>query len=280
VYAVCVVLVERDSGGAVWTILRTVRDAVVSVVFPAPCRICAKVLDTASRVPVCNGCLSSFSLISEPWCACCGRPVVSQQVADLPNFLCRLCRLQTYGFNFARSFAYYDDPMVRAILLVKHDGVTPLASWFADRLAQIALRNSKEFAADVVVPVPLHPARLRERGYNQAELIARPLARKLHLKLGPYLLARTKPRPDKLRLTLHERWTSVRGAYETRAGVRVDKLHVLLVDDVMTTGATLDACSRALLNAGAARVTAITVARAIPEWVRPGNAREQAGVQS
>ncbi|MGA7786017.1 MAG: ComF family protein, partial [Candidatus Acidiferrales bacterium] len=258
--------------------LRTARDAVVSVVFPAPCRICAKVLDTASRVPVCAACLASFSLISPPWCTSCGRPVVSHQVADSPHFLCRLCRLETYGFGLARSFAYYDEPMVRAILLLKHDGITPLASWFADRLVEVAACDPEHFAVDVVVPVPLHPARLRERGYNQAELIARPLARKLHLKLGPYLLARTKPRPDKLRLTQHERWDSVRGAYETRAGVRVDNLHVLLVDDVMTTGATLDACSRALRKAGAASVTALTVARAIREWVRPGNAPVSAGV--
>ncbi len=269
---------DGESGGAVWSALRIARDAVVSVVFPAPCRICSIVLDTASRVPVCDACLASFSHISPPWCTSCGRPVISQFAADSPQFLCRLCRAETYGFSFARSFAYYDDPMVRAILLVKHDGVTPLASWFADRLAELAARDPKCFAADVVVPVPLHPARLRERGYNQAELIARPLARRLSLKLGPYLLARTKPRPEKLRLTQHERWASVRGAYETRAGVRVDNLHVLLVDDVMTTGATLDACSRALRKAGAARVTALTVARAIPEWVRPSNAPVQAGI--
>jgi ComF family protein len=271
-------LQDRLSGIAVLAALRTARDAVVSVVFPAPCRICEKVLDTASRVPVCPDCLASFSRISPPWCTQCGRPVVSRQVADSPNFLCRLCRLETYSFGFARSFAYYDDPMVRAILLVKHDGVTPLASWFADRLAEITARDAKDFCADVVVPVPLHPARLCERGYNQAELIARPLARKLHLKLGPYLLARTKPRPDKLRLTQHERWTSVRGAYETRTGVRVDNLRVLLVDDVMTTGATLDACSRALRKAGAASVAALTVARAIPEWVRPSNTPGSAGI--
>src|SRR5262249_54071694 len=130
-----------------------------------------------------------------------------------------------------------------------------------------------------VVPVPIHKARLRERGHNQAELLARPLARRLGMKMGPYLLARTKPRPDKLRLTNHERWSTVRGAYETRKGLRVDNLRVLLVDDVMTTGATLDACARALRKAGAARITALTVARAVPEWVRPSNTEQQAGVQ-
>jgi predicted amidophosphoribosyltransferase len=89
-----------------------------------------------------------------------------------------------------------------------------------------------------MVPVLLHPARLRERGYTQAEMVARPLARCLGLDT-----TRTKPRPPQWVLSHTERWDSVRGAYATREGVRVDKLRVLLIDDVFTTGATLDACA-------------------------------------
>jgi ComF family protein len=118
---------------------------------------------------------------------------------------------------------------------------------------------------DVVVPVPLHPSRLRERGYNQAELIAKPLGRKLRLPLGPYLLVRTRPRPHRLLLSRRERWLTVRGAYEMRKGARVDNLRVLLIDDVFTTGATLDACARALKKAGAESVIGLTVARAISQ---------------
>ena len=260
-----------------WSALRTARDALVSVVFPAPCRICAATLDTASRVPVCERCLSSFEKITEPFCMSCGRPVVSAFAADSAQFICRLCRGGTYGFDLARSYAYYNTPMVRAILLLKHEDVAPLGGWFADRLAEVVAREPDKLSADVVVPVPLHPARLRERGYNQAEMIARPLTRRLKLRLGPYLLVRTRPRPDKLRLSRHERWTTVRGAYAMREGVRVDKLHVLLVDDVMATGATLDACARALRKAGAARVTALTVARTVPDWVLGADNRKQPG---
>jgi predicted amidophosphoribosyltransferase len=89
------------------------------------------------------------------------------------------------------------------------------------------------------------------------------LARRLGLKRGSYLLMRTKPRPARLVLSRKEHWDSVRGAYATREGVRVDKLRVLLVDDVLTTGATLDACSRALKQAGAASVLGLTVARVV-----------------
>jgi ComF family protein len=154
--------------------------------------------------------------------------------------------------------------MARAILMLKYGEITPLGGWFANQLAKLAEGRLEEFAADVVVPVPLHPSRLRERGYNQAELIARPLARLLGIPFRSYLLVRTRPRPDKVRLTRRERWETVRGAYAMHHGAKVDKIRVLLVDDVFTTGATLDACSRALRGAGAVRVAGMTVARALP----------------
>lgn len=153
--------------------------------------------------------------------------------------------------------------MAGSIMLLKYQDVRPLAAWFAARLRQVIDQNREACDADVIVPVPTHASRLRERGYNQAELIARPLGRSLGLPCRSYLLVRTRPRPDKLRLTVRERWRTVRGAYTIRYGLRVDKLRILLVDDVLTTGATLDACSRALHRAGAARVVAVTVARAI-----------------
>jgi len=169
----------------------------------------------------------------------------------------------------ARSYGPYTVPMSRAILMLKYGEVTPLGGWFAKRLAGLVEANPAAFAADVLVPVPLDAARLRQRGYNQAELIARPLARLLGIPFRSYLLVRTKPRPDKIRLTRRERWETVRGAYATHKSAQVDKLRVLLVDDVFTTGATLDACSRALRQAGAVRVVGLTVARALLQVATP-----------
>jgi len=184
--------------------------------------------------------------------------------------LCRLCREGNYAFDRARSYGLYNDALHHAILLLKYEEVTRLGDWFAARLAEIVAREGEAFRADVIVPVPLHPDRQRERGYNQAELIARPLARRLHLKQGAYLLMRTKPRPARLVLSRKEHWESVRGAYATRKGLRVDKLRVLLLDDVLTTGATLDSCARALKQAGAAAVLGLTVARVVPGWSPTG----------
>jgi competence protein ComFC len=252
-------------------IFRSAIDSLAAVLFPAPCRICAETLCTASRVPICEKCFAAFKPIVAPFCQCCGRSFPAPtgasgaQYSLVETFLCRLCRAKFYAFDRARSYGEYNEELKKAILLLKFEEVTCLGEWFASRLAEVVAREAAEFQADVVVPVPLHPDRRRERGYNQAELIARPLARKLHLKQGAYLSMRTRPRPARLVLSRKEHWDSVRGAYATREGLRVDKLRVLLVDDVMTTGATLDSCARALKKAGAASVLGLTVARVVPK---------------
>ena len=253
------------SGHAAGARLRQLAGALASVFFPAPCGVCGEILDDASRIPICRSCLSLLTPWTAPLCTRCGRPFVSRvAVEGLAQPLCHGCRRGLYDFDFARSYGAYSPAMARAIVLLKYQQVTPLAGWFAARLLPLAREHASEFVADVVVPVPLHPARQRERGYNQAELIARALAKRLGLPCRPYLLMRTKPRPEKLRLTLRERWRSVRNAFVIRDGSAVDKLRVLLLDDVLTTGATLDACSRALREAGATYVAAMTVARAMP----------------
>src|ERR1700722_3954807 len=259
------------------TCLATASDALVSVFYPAGCSLCERLLTRATRVPICDECLTSFAALPAEVCEICGSPVAalfSAPVSDrgAPSSLSPdpehtnlsggiACQGRTYAFERVRSYAAYDGRLIRAIILLKFERIEPLAGWFATRLAGVAKRDG--LAADVVVSVPLHRHRERERGYNQADLIARPLARHLGLPYRRVLLMRTKPRPDKHILSVSERWESVRGAFATRQGSQVDNLRVLLVDDVMTTGATLDACAKALRQAGAKSVIGLTVARAI-----------------
>src|SRR5271167_131969 len=237
-------------------------DAVVSVFFPAGCRICDKLLVRASRVPLCEECLDSFEAPAEKKCQVCGQALGWLTQREGEPLVCRACQQKTYAFERARSYGIYDGSLVRAILLLKWERVEPLGAWFAGRLSEMVRQESGLLAADIVVPVPLHRDRERQRGYNQAALISKPLAVKLGLPHKAVLLMRTRPRPDKQVLSLEERWESVRGAFATRPGSQVDNKRVLLVDDVMTTGATLDACARALLESGAKSVLGLTVARA------------------
>jgi len=237
-------------------------DALASVVFPAGCRICDELLTDSRRVPICQECLASFDRVPSPMCEICGRPLPGLVQGRGELRLCPACHDKTYAFDRARSFAIYSGALVRAILLLKFEQIDPLGAWFAERLAELVQTEPGNFVADVIVPVPLHRQRERERGYNQAALISKPLAKRLHLPHKTVLLMRTRARPDKRILSLEERWESVRGAFATRPGSQVDKLRVLLVDDVMTTGATLDACAKVLREAGAGSVVALTVARA------------------
>ena len=221
-------------------------DALVSVFFPAGCRICDGLLTGSSRVPICTACLASFVPLPKIACAICGQPLQAFQQAAAAELLCPACINKSYGFDRARSFAVYDTALTKAILLLKYEGIDPLGAWFAERLAEVVAAGGNTLTADVVVPVPLHRDREKERGYNQAALLSKPLARLLQLPHKAVLLVRTRARPNKRILTLEERWESVRGAFATRPGTQVDNLRVLLVDDVMTTGATLDACAKAL----------------------------------
>jgi competence protein ComFC len=245
-------------------------DALVSLFFPAGCRICDALLIRASRVPICEECTASFEAAPGRICEICGQPQPALYVAEGEQAVCRTCQMKTYAFERARSFGLYEDKLVRAILLLKWERIEPLGAWFGAKLANVAKKEA--FTADFVVPVPLHRKREKERGYNQAALISKPLARKLGLPHRELLLMRTRPRPDKEVLSLEERWESVRGAFATRPGSQVDNKRVLLVDDVMTTGATLDACARALLDGGAKAVVGLTVARAArTPLLAPGN---------
>ena len=255
----------RRGGVRGW--LTEASDAFVSVFFPAGCRICERLLTTASRVPICEECLASFERVPTKLCEVCGRPLPGLAASAGPSaqqpLLCPACQDKTYAFDSARSFAMYEGTLIRAILLLKYEQIEPLGAWFAERLAELVAGEGNAMAADLVVPVPLHRERERERGYNQAALLSKPLAKRLRLPHKAVLLMRTRARPEKHLLSLEERWESVRGAFATRPGSQVDNLRVLLVDDVLTTGATLDACARTLREAGAKSVLGLTVARAV-----------------
>jgi ComF family protein len=250
-------------------------DAAISIFFPAGCRICDALLTRANRVPLCEECLSSFEPAPYRKCEICGRPLPSlTALDDTDKPVCPACQQGTYAFARARSYGLYQGALARAIVMLKFEEMQPLGDWFAGRLAEIVRAEGLAMAVDVVVPVPLHRDRHKERGYNQAALVSKPLARKLRLPHKAILLVRNRPRPDKQVLSLDERWASVRGAFATRPGSQVDKQRVLLVDDVLTTGATLDACSRALLESGAKAVVGLTVARAAKNLV-PAPAKVQ-----
>jgi competence protein ComFC len=213
-------------------------------------------------MPLCDHCLDSFQTIGPGSCDICGLPRAFDP--DFPRVTpyCMDCQRKRFSFDLARSYGFYEGPLARSVVLLKHEEIEPLGKWFAERLAEIVKKEGIRMEVDLIVPVPLHRQRRKERGFNQVDLIGRPLSKLLRLPYKPVLLMRSRPRPEKHLLRSEERWKAVRGAFAMRKGGRVDNLRILLLDDVMTTGATLDACSRALREAGAKLVLGLTIARA------------------
>jgi len=248
--------------------------ALARIVLPAGCRLCEQLLTGGSRLPVCGDCLASFPRIRGSVCRECGVPIDSvfgdedsdgAGPGELFEDVCLGCRSEKFHFDRARSFARYQGSLVHAMVLLKFAAME-LADWFADRLAEEIGENGTAMKADLIVPVPLHKIGRRERGVNRAEMLSKRLAKRLGLPRQGILLVRKRPQPDKHLLTSNERWEAVRGAFATRPGSQVDKQRVLLVDHVMTTGATLDECAKALREVGVSSVLGLTVARAILNW--------------
>jgi ComF family protein len=207
---------------------------------------------------VCGRCLSApHALSAEHFCAACGTPFLNASPLDSAG-LCGLCRRGLTGFDAAFSFGEYDGELRRLIHLFKYEGVRDLAA----PLARMLLRAlPRPCAFDVIVPMPLHWWRRWQRGFNQADLLARRLERPLGVPLVR-ALRRARGTAPQAGLTRAQRRANVAGSFRIRDGAAVAGRHILLIDDVMTTGATLSAAAAVLKRARARRVTAVTVARA------------------
>jgi len=243
--------------------MQTFGGAITSVLFPSGCRLCDALLTRADRLPVCDTCLQSFASLATEVCEKCGQPWKLEDAEEEASAVCRECRERGFAFDAARSFGVYEGTLAKAIVLLKYEELEPLGAWFAKRLAEVARGLPEKFQPNLIVPVPLHRTRRKERGFNQVDLFGKPLARMLGIPYRPVLLTRKRPRPEKQLLHFDERWAAVHGAFVIREGGRVDNFRILLLDDVMTSGATLDACSRALCDAGAKSVAGLTIARAV-----------------
>ncbi len=194
---------------------------------------------------------------------------------DGTDWECGRCRAGDYAFGFARSFGVYTDPLRAAILLLKFQRRERLGRRLGELLVSIWTSHAEFNDAErpVVVPVPLHRARERERGFNQAEVLARSLVPRLRAARGgtrrhaeTRCLLRIRPTAPQTGLNFKQRLENVRGVFRVTLPKAVRDRTIVLIDDVMTTGATLSSCAGALKEAGAKRVLALTLARATPQF--------------
>lgn len=263
---------ETTRWRAISRVLRSPVDAVSCAVLPASCDLCGSPLPHLSSVPICAACWMEIPLQSGSVCRRCGdrlnAPILSTAPPSAP--LCRTCRLAPPPFERAVCYGPYRDRMRAAIHALKYRQMTPAARPLGRMLAQTIGQFAAEApAAMLLLPVPLHRSRMAQRGFNQAHALAEHALnalRKSHphwrLTMAPRSLMRLRPTPIQAGLTARQRRLNVRGAFSVTDATALDGQHILLIDDIFTTGATVRAASLALLKAGAASVWVATLARA------------------
>jgi len=230
--------------------------AVLNLVFPPLCLHCRA---QVAQPGFCAECWSAIAFLDGPGCSCCGLPF---PVALEGENVCAACLVKPPAFDTARAILAYDDKSRGAILALKHadrlDLVPGFARWLS-RVGRGALENS-----DLVIPVPLHPSRLWRRRYNQAAELARRLARDWNLAYAPAALLRSRATQSQGAMpSAKARRRNVLKAFQVPDPAVVAGKRVLLLDDVLTTGATAEACGMSLKRAGAARVHVLVLARVV-----------------
>ncbi len=227
------------------------------LVFPDDCRVCGEPLREISRIPVCGACLREpQALITEYFCRDCKAPFVNPFPLDDAG-RCSLCRLGLTGFDAAYTFGSYEETLRELIHLFKYSKVRPLAKPLG---ALIARAIPREQRFDVIISMPLHWKKRWSRGYNQSDLLAKEIARRWGVPVKK-IVRRVKATEPQAGLSHSKRRLNMRGAFAMRRGADVKGLRVLVIDDVLTTGATASACAKVLKRAGARHVAVAAVAR-------------------
>ena len=278
-----------DHGFAGWA--ERVAATLFFTLFPADCRICGSPLIKVSRLPVCGSCLIALRPLQGSYCTVCGEALRLPAYIDLGETdcgetdrgeadridveaRCLLCQRADPPFERAVAYGSYDGELRDLIHLLKFQQVRPAAAVLGRMLAETIAKLEQTMPVGtlfsstiVVVPVPLHTRKQAQRGFNQAEMIARDalkhLSRPKRFDLCTGVLLRRRETGSQIGLTRHQRRENMRGAFAVSDPTRILNRDILLIDDVYTTGTTASECARVLRRAGAARVWAATVARTL-----------------
>src|SRR3569833_1195536 len=264
-------LSETSRWRAIVRVLRSPLDAFASALLPASCTLCGSPLPRLSSVPICDVCWPEIPAQGGAVCERCGDGLDAPVVEGVPaTQLCRSCRVAPPAFAKAVSFGTYEGRLREAIQALKYDRLHPAARKLGGMLAETIAQLLPDAPAEMlVVPVPLHRTKQQQRGFNQARALAQGAIEALRhthpewrLTLAPSTLMRLRATETQAGLTPNQRRKNVRGAFKvTEPGV-VRGRNVLLVDDILTTGATARAAAQSLIKAGAASVYVATLARA------------------
>lgn len=234
--------------------VRTLYQSFLDLLFPPACLLCRHAL---LKHGICDACSGGFEVLRPPSCTICGSTFATDAGENHP---CGRCIKKKPPFDVAASLYLYKGDLSRAVWLLKYSKKSLLGSHLGGLMKNHRLNA---ISYDVIIAVPLHISRLRERGFNQSQLLAEGLGKGMSLDVDKYILERVRPTGSQAGMSSRERQANVRGAFSLRSGVDLSGKRILLIDDVYTTGATVKECSAVLKKAGAAVVNVLTLARVV-----------------
>jgi ComF family protein len=227
----------------------------LNLLFPETCPICQNPCLNHETAPICVDCWQSIRKYNGPLCKKCGTPLVSDV-----SIKCGECLKEEPAFEFARSFGLYDNPLRKGINLLKYHGKKRLSRPLSELLIKAGLPE-----ADIVLPVPLHHRRLRKREFNQSALISKYIAEEIKSKFIPDCLVKVRDTLPQVGLRYKARVKNIKGAFKVRNSDLIKNRKIILVDDVVTTGATIRECSRTLKKAGAGKIYVVSLAHGMSD---------------
>ncbi len=225
---------------------RSLREEMLSALFPRRCPVCDGIPAPRGE-KICPDCRRKLQFITEPVCKCCGREIREQE-----GELCQNCLRHKFSFDYGIALMNYTDEAARSMAAVKYKGRREYLEYYAEEVAERCGARLREMQADALVPVPVHPERLRKRGYNQAAVLAEELSKRIGIPVYEPLFREKNTRALK-ELNASQRRKNLQQAFRSEP-LPPDVKRLIVIDDIFTTGATMEACTRALLGAGAEKV--------------------------
>ncbi|HPD56197.1 MAG TPA: ComF family protein [Smithellaceae bacterium] len=233
---------------------------IADIIFPPACLGCEEILAREEDKYFCPDCRRQIRFLTGSICPICG---ITFFDSPAENHLCGNCIEQKPFFSLARAVAAYESVMLEAIRKFKYGRDLSTGSLLASIMADFPFPDFDCRAYDMIVPVPLHIKKLRQRGFNQAVILAQALKKKWQIPLNYFLLKRTKFTLTQTGLRKKERENNIKGAFAVSDDKAAEGTNIILVDDVYTTGATVNECARTLRRAGSREIAVLTLARVI-----------------
>lgn len=231
-------------------------EGIIKIIFPYYCLICNKKIDNEKSIPLCIECFDKIHWNLPPFCTKCGR---SMPIELSPLNLCLECKKKRYYFDRAWSASYYEGIMLECIHRFKYQQKFSLIDFFKNILCNFIEKYLEIEKFNYLLPIPLHSTKLRERGFNQAFLLTQPIAKQFKKKILENVW-RKKPTLSQTELNAKQRRENIKGAFAVKNPILIKGKNILIIDDVFTTGSTVNECALVLKKNGARIVEVLTIA--------------------